>query len=222
MTATQLLRRVRQAISPRTTAALVVGALSAMLFLFIAGEVLEGKASAPDRALSLWLHRYQSAGLTSFMRLLSALGTGYAVIAALLLSTLVGLRRRAYPHVAILLGVSSLAGVSNALMKLLFRRPRPQLGWGAPLPSSYSFPSGHAMGSAAAYGIMAFVLASLYPGLRWPLAVTTPLLILLIGLSRVYLGVHWPSDVLAGFAAGCCVLTAGVWAVKSPKRADRD
>src|SRR5690606_26453816 len=145
-----------------------------------------------DEALSAWLHRYESRGLTTCMRVITALGNGVTVIGVLLICTLIALRRKAYPHIAILLGVSSVAGVSNGLMKLMFRRDRPQLPWGGDIPASYSFPSGHAMGSAAAYGIIAFVLAGLYPTLRWPLAVATPMLIGLIGLSRVYLGVHWP------------------------------
>lgn len=220
MSTTQL-RRLRASLTPRTTAALLVGVMSAMLFLFIAREVLEDKATPTDRAISLWLHRYDSAGRSAIMRVISALGTGYTVAAALLLITLIALRRRAYPHIALLLGVSSLAGLTNALMKLLFRRDRPQLLWGTPLPTSYSFPSGHAMGSVAAYGIMAFVLASLYPRLSWPLAIGAPFLILMIGVSRIYLGVHWPSDVLAGFAAGGCILTGGVWAMKSPSDVNR-
>jgi undecaprenyl-diphosphatase len=65
------------------------------------------------------------------------------------------------------------------------------------------------MVSTAVYGIAAFVAARLWPRLRWPLYVGMPLLVLIIGISRVYLGVHWPSDVLAGFAAGGLILLAG-------------
>jgi undecaprenyl-diphosphatase len=62
------------------------------------------------------------------------------------------------------------------------------------------------MVSAAAYGAMALVVSRLEPRLRWPAWVGASLLILLIGLSRVYLGVHWPSDVVGGFAAGALLV----------------
>lgn len=65
------------------------------------------------------------------------------------------------------------------------------------------------MVSTAAYGMVTFVVARLQPKLRSPFYIGTPVLIAFIGISRIYLGVHWPTDVLAGFAAGGLVLMAG-------------
>lgn len=78
---------------------------------------------------------------------------------------------------------------------------------------SNSFPSGHTMVATAVYGMTAIVIARLRPGLRVPVYGSAPFLVLFIGISRVFLGVHWPTDVLAGFAAGGLVLVAGTLAI---------
>jgi undecaprenyl-diphosphatase len=88
-------------------------------------------------------------------------------------------------------------------LKLAFHRPRPVAFFG-PTPSSYSFPSGHAMGSVCFYGILAAILAARACGRVakssiWTAAV---LFVGMIGYSRIYLGVHYPSDVIAGYCAG--------------------
>ena len=75
------------------------------------------------------------------------------------------------------------------------------------MPNSYSFPSGHALGSFCFFGILAWILAANVKSTMGKTAIyaTAVLLILLIGLSRIYLGVHYPSDVLAGY------IVASVW-----------
>ncbi|MHA6718582.1 phosphatase PAP2 family protein [Sphingomonas sp. RS6] len=104
-----------------------------------------------------------------------------------------------------LLGASAL----NALLKLAVHRPRPDLVPHLAEVSNASFPSGHAMVSAAAYLVLGVMVAQTQPN-RWAratLLALAVLLVLLIGCSRVYLGVHWPSDVLAGWCFG------SVWAL---------
>ena len=107
---------------------------------------------------------------------------------------------------AALLWVSMLgAGFVNAALKVSFNRPRPDVfPWRTQHVGLASFPSGHAMTSIVVYGTLAFLIARLAPTrflrrLTWTLAI---LVILLIGWSRLYLGVHYPSDVLAGFVMG--------------------
>jgi undecaprenyl-diphosphatase len=95
------------------------------------------------------------------------------------------------------------AGLLDALLKLSFRRPRPAAFFDYPLPTSHSFPSGHAFFAASFFGGLA-VLASARvrnPAFRIFIWLGAAALIVLVGLSRVYLGVHYPSDVLAGYAA---------------------
>jgi len=88
-------------------------------------------------------------------------------------------------------------------LKLAFHRPRP-LAYFGPTPTTYSFPSGHAMGSVCFYGVLAAILAARASGrgAKWGIWMGAVLLIGLIGYSRIYLGVHYPSDVIAGYCAG--------------------
>ena len=94
------------------------------------------------------------------------------------------------------------ASVLNSLLKLWLRRPRPELVPHLEQVSSASFPSGHAMISAAVYLTLGLMLGEAWPEGRRPLLTVSVVLVLLIGMSRVYLGVHWPSDVLAGWSIG--------------------
>lgn len=89
----------------------------------------------------------------------------------------------------------------NVIAKLYFQRTRPSL-WLSPLPEhDFSFPSGHAMGSMAMAA--ALVLMAWPTRLRWPALISAMPCVIAIGLSRLYLGVHYPSDILAGW---CCSL----------------
>jgi len=96
------------------------------------------------------------------------------------------------------------AGVLNEVLKLTFQRVRPSLFPGPFHLTTYSFPSGHAMGSFACYGMLAFVGIRLLRSRlsKILLALAAVLLVLGVGLSRVYFGVHYPTDVLGGYIAG--------------------
>lgn len=102
--------------------------------------------------------------------------------------------------------------VINLTLKNSFLRPRPAQYFDFPLPSSYSFPSGHAFASLCFFGAAAWIVSTRTENCAlqigaWLAAV---FLILIIGLSRIYLGVHYPSDVLSGYAAAFVWVSAVV------------
>ncbi|NJL61270.1 MAG: phosphatase PAP2 family protein [Methylacidiphilales bacterium] len=96
----------------------------------------------------------------------------------------------------------------NYLLKEVFARARPALWSHIVDVGHYSFPSGHAMVSLVIYGFMGYVLAKRYPQYQKQIFAATTILILTIGFSRLYLGVHWATDVIAGYAAGLLWLIA--------------
>lgn len=100
------------------------------------------------------------------------------------------------------------AGVLNYLLKYLFERSRPD-ALQLVVASGYSFPSGHAMGALCFYGMLAYLASRVIPKWRWRFVLffLTTLLVTAIGISRIYLGVHYPSDVLGGYTAGATWLS---------------
>jgi undecaprenyl-diphosphatase len=207
--------KLRGSLTTRTATALAGAVIAALVFLKIAEDVLEGEATAFDRSVSLWLHGLDAPALDVAMRVFTFMGSAPFVSGLVVLVTVWLLLRRARTFAGIIVAVASVTVGLNLLLKTLFHRPRPQLFYEIPRPESFSFPSGHAMTSAAVYGILAFVIARVHPRARAPLYVGASVLVLLVGISRVFLGVHWPTDVLAGFAAGGVILAGGTIALGS-------
>jgi len=177
-----------------------------VLFALLSVSMLEGRAAAFDSAIMAWMGSLRSPGLTTAMRLLTAMGSALVLMPLALAGALSLIRRRQVPEgMRILI---SLAGswVGNEGFKQLLRRPRPPGPWLADA-SGFGFPSGHAMSATAFYCVAAYVLTDQIAN-RWRcLAVfLSAVLIVLVAISRVYLGVHYPTDVIAGIAAG------GAWA----------
>jgi len=186
---------------------LVVGltAAAATLFLFarLASETLEGDARQFDDWSRSAIHQFASPALTSVMRIVTALGEP-SLLFGLSLITAIGFAI-AKRYRAMLLLVATMVGatVLDQVLKLSFHRARPEPFFEIPSPSSFSFPSGHALASFCFYSTITVLISrrTAYRSVRvvtWALAV---LLVLLIGLSRIYLGVHYATDVLAGYSA---------------------
>lgn len=184
---------------------LLVAALSVFLFAWIADGVAHQRMNGFDLAVRNMVHRHISPSRTTAMTLVSFLGgNGLVVVSIVAIFLFVRARRNR----AALWLVVTLAGalVLDVSLKLAFHRPRPTRFFG-PLPQTYSFPSGHALFSVCFYGVLAGLLAGRIRS-RWARSLIWTLasvLILAIGLSRIYLGVHYPSDVIAGY------LTAAIW-----------
>ena len=180
------------------------------MFAWLAGMALIGGPPAFDLALRGHVHSYAHPGLTRFMWFASWLGSGWILWpgGALLVGMLdrAGRRRDALLFALAVVG----ANLINESMKLMFHRPRPEAWFGYPLPGTYSFPSGHAFVSCCFFLCLAEILVrDPWPlplkAATWMAASATTLT---IGLSRIYLGVHYPTDVLAGFAAAIVWTTA--------------
>ena len=182
-------------------------AISGLMLVFFADLTWETlfsrEADVFDNAI-IWLVRYfSSPGLDQVMIAFSELGYGYPFWGVILigLSTLAFYRRRL--EIAGMLVCLGGGALLNVLLKHLFERSRPEL-FRVVEATGFSFPSGHAMVSLCVYGLLAFLIARHSRRWRWRLAVSilAGALVAAIGVSRVYLGVHYPTDVVAGYAAG--------------------
>jgi undecaprenyl-diphosphatase len=202
-----------------TLAAILLVGGGIWLFVALADEVIGGDTDAFDRAVLLFLRnpadRTDPLGPPWFehiFRDITALG-GYTIITLAAILAFIYLAMLGQWLSAKLL-VLSLAGATivNNLLKFGFDRPRPDFVAHLVEVQSASFPSGHAMLSAIAYLSFGALLAGALPSRRAKVYVLSVAVLLtaLIGISRVYLGVHWPSDVLAGWCLGAA-WAIGFW-----------
>ncbi|MGO9232187.1 MAG: phosphatase PAP2 family protein [Bryobacteraceae bacterium] len=161
----------------------------------IVHSLLRGQPIGFDLPVRAAIHGYAFPALTAAMRLVTLLGSEYFLLplAAILVWRWVkrGERQAAYRLAAGSLGAEAVA----QLLKALIHRPRPEVFFGLVPAETYSFPSGHAFVPAVFFWIVADALAV---GARWRAAVVAMAAVL--GFSRVYLGYHYPSDVVAGWA----------------------
>jgi membrane-associated phospholipid phosphatase len=183
-------------------AGFAAGLLSLYLFAVLADQVLQKQTDLLDLAVLAWLQQFKTPTLDGLARIASFMGSeGVAIVAVLLLAAF-GLRGRWGAAVGLVLAAGG-AQLLNNLLKGEFHRVRPAPVLGMLPVQSFSFPSGHAMVAAAFYAFLAYLSWRVLRG--WPRAACTVgllLLVLAIGLSRIYLGVHYLTDVLAGYLAG--------------------
>src|ERR1700682_329661 len=189
---------------------LVVAIVALLLFSWLAEEVLEAGTIRFDDSVRAAVHQHASPALTVFMRGITLLGSMEVLLpVVLIVLTFLLVRRKRYE--AIVLAVTMAGGlILNMVLKLSFHRARPDPFFNLAVPASYAFPSGHALLALCFYGVMARILSDSWrsQGLRWMVWSAAVCLIGLIGFSRIYLGVHYPSDVLAGYAAAIVWISA--------------
>jgi len=200
-------KRAEKAAGSAISISLVAAMLALLLFAWLAEEVLESETLRFDNFVRGVVHSWAHPGLTRLMQIMSWIGSinflGGFVILCVALLLYVRWRRAA------LLVLIAVAGAIplDTILKATFHRTRPAPFFGTPLPASYSFPSGHALFSVCVFGVLAAVTTTRVRQ-RWLRAVLWGIaaaLVVLIGLSRIYLGVHYPSDVIAGY------LAAAIW-----------
>jgi undecaprenyl-diphosphatase len=173
-------------------------------FAKLAGHVRSGATQAFDDAVMHWIANHQNETMQKIMLELTSLGTG-TVVAMIVFISGMFLWLNKHKHSAILLMVATFGGlVLNNLLKLGFDRPRPQVFKWATYAVSSSFPSGHAMSSVIVYGTVAYLAARLQQRAASRILTLSfaAVIILLICVSRMYLGVHYPSDLAAGLIIG--------------------
>jgi undecaprenyl-diphosphatase len=187
---------------------LIIGVLVAIAgtigFAALAEVVREGYTQQFDTAVLRWLGAHHTPTLTTIMTEVTPLGTGIVVLTVVGVTTAF-LWHTEHKHSARMLLAATAGNILlNNVLKLFFDRARPSVfEWGTHAASS-SFPSGHAMSATVVYGTVAYLLARLQKH-GWARAITLTLaviMIVLICLTRLYLGVHYPSDVLGGVIFG--------------------
>jgi undecaprenyl-diphosphatase len=181
-----------------------VALLATWIFVKLAGEVREGETQAFDVAVLRYIEQHHSPLLDNVMIDITFLGTGLVVMMIVAVSGMF-LWLTKHKHSALLLFVATAGGILlNGLLKAGFDRPRPQVfEWGQHTVSS-SFPSGHAMSAATVYMTVAYLAARLQRRhiSRVLTLIAALIVIILIAISRLYLGVHYPTDVAAGVIIG--------------------
>jgi undecaprenyl-diphosphatase len=194
--------KIRSLISIIRLAGLAVAGLGMWVFATIAEDVLEKESYAFDTYILLALRKLHTPLGDRVMLGLTFLGEPNLLLVICLILGIVLLARNHRSEAATIALAGGGAIGLNLLLKKLFARDRPLLWERVVDVRFYSFPSGHAMISMVIYGLLGYFLGSRFPKQRWFIYSLTVVLVAAIGLSRLYLGVHWPTDVIAGYTAG--------------------
>lgn len=187
---------------------LLLAAAALVCFGLLAQEVFEGDTVRFDSAVRTAVHAHATPSLTVVMRAASTIGSAFVIGPLTILLIALMWRVVRWPRAAALLAITMLGDVVlESTLKHFFRRPRPEAFFGIMAPQSWSFPSGHSMGSFCFFLVLAGLVAhrARTRAVRLGAWLSAVFLVAVIGYSRIYLGVHYPTDVLAGYAA------AAVW-----------
>ncbi|WP_440111749.1 phosphatase PAP2 family protein [Paenibacillus sp. QZ-Y1] len=191
----------------------LVSVLCLIAFVSIALSISDNQIHRFDDTLIGWIQGMESPGMTRFMQLFTWMGSGKLVVVITIIAMLVlyvSLRhKRELLFLACVLVGSTLL---NALLKLVFQRARPTINRIIEV-SGYSFPSGHSMAAFSLYGGLAFLIWKHIPTVtgRVLMIIASAVFSLTIGISRIYLGVHYPSDIVGGYFLSGCWLATCIW-----------
>jgi membrane-associated phospholipid phosphatase len=194
-------KRLRE-LGPTLILGLLILSAGGWAFGALAEEVAEDDTGLDNR-IADELHEHATRPLTEFFEAVTTLGNGIVLAGVAAIAAYLLARRRYYAEAVLMVLAYVGAEVLSYSLKLAFRRDRPFFTDPLATVSTYSFPSGHATVSVAVYGALCLVLLRRLTGpARVVCLAATVLLVSLIGFSRLYLGVHFLSDVLAGFSVG--------------------
>lgn len=188
---------------------IVVGLGGALLLLYLFSELTEdllrNEFSSLDNNFELWIHGFANPVFDFIFNVFTTLGGGWGMSILTTLSFVVLILMRHYfSAIMVVLAVGG-GLLINFVLKNLFQRPRPEL-WESTFarPTSFSFPSGHSTLSLCLFGILIWVFFHLLKSLNLKilLAILLVFTIIMVGLSRIYFGVHYPTDVVGGYLSG--------------------
>jgi membrane-associated phospholipid phosphatase len=186
---------------------------SAVCILVFAADLIgvkTGATASGDRWTELTIHHAFGHGTYPVFQAVSAFGSGMIRTALIVLSVVALLAGRRLIWAALLVVATGGAALLWPVAKTLVARPRPHLFAGAQSIGGYSFPSGHATDIVAFFGALAFILWIAIPrrNLRLLIPAVSGITVVMVGLSRIVLGVHYPTDVIGGYALGGAWLAA--------------
>lgn len=177
--------------------AFILFSIPIFLFAAIADEVIEGDTLRYDDKILLAIYQHATVELNQIVVFMTQLGgVGFVIGITMAIIGVLVWREKWQSVTQVAAGVIG-AGALNLLLKLTFERDRPSLWEHIVTETSYSFPSGHAMlSSAIAFSLVAILWHTKW---RWPAIVLGGLYMITIGFTRLYLGVHYPTDIFAGW-----------------------
>lgn len=186
--------------------------IATLVFIGVAVGVQTGYLDGFDDAVRYRVYSMRSDKLTVFWKFITHSGDRYVVIILGIILLLIKSLREKYGVKFAIAALSSTA--LYQIMKYIFQRPRPDLTLRLIEQGGYSFPSGHSMNCLVSYGILIYLLLRYCENRRLAklLSFGLGLLTILIGFSRVYVGVHYPTDIIGGWSLGIAVLVAMIYA----------
>jgi undecaprenyl-diphosphatase len=195
-------------------AGFLAAVVSLLLFADIAEDMLEGSTKHFDAIVRGAVHAQSSPFVTPFMQLFTFLGSTLFIAIATAASSIM-FWRTGRKHRCVLMLITVIgAAILMLVLKYSFHRPRPEPFFDTPLPPFNSFPSGHSMVSFCFYAALAALSAANEDSRKKRIAIwaVSLALVSMIGLSRIYLGVHWPTDVLSAYLAAAVWVTSVAFA----------
>lgn len=186
--------------------------LGLILFFVILEDVLDDEIYAFDHRVYQTLSTYIKEPMTTIAKIITMFGSSYMIIPICIITSFCLWKKKVGKYIPINLIIIFF---SNRLLKNIVQRPRPE-GFRIVEETGYSFPSAHSMVSMAFYGLFIYFIHKKVKNkvLKWTCNIMLSLLIMAIGLSRIYLGVHYASDVIAGFCIAICYLSLFTHVIK--------
>jgi membrane-associated phospholipid phosphatase len=181
---------------------LIVYLIFLTFFSLVCIQLRESEVFSFDKSLLLWIHQFANPLFDRLFLFITALGDSEMVV-IILLSTIfwLGMERRYLDGIRVFILCSG-GFLINSVMKLFFARPYPEVWQKLIAEYSFSFPREHAVSSMIIYGFVAYLMKKEFPEYKVVIQASVITVIVAIGFSRLYLGVHYPTDIIAGYGIG--------------------